>query len=106
MTISETSRSRSLSRDVLSVARYYLGSRTGLVTFAATALGAGAYFNWGWLVAAGIAPIILAVAPCAVMCGLGLCMSGHSRKTPSPDAAAEPSALETKKPGSHGKGCC
>jgi hypothetical protein len=34
---------------------------------------AGASLSWGWLVAAGLAPIILAVAPCAIMCGLGLC---------------------------------
>lgn len=106
MTISENSNSRPLSQDVLSAARYHLGSRTGLVAIAATALGAGAYFNWGWLVAAGIAPIILAVAPCAAMCALGLCMSGHSRQTPSPEPAAEPSSLETKKPDSHGKDCC
>jgi len=38
--------------------------------------------NWGWLVAAGIAPVLVAVAPCAIMCALGLCgmkiMSGSN----------------------------
>ena len=37
-------------------------------------VAAGMYFNWGWFIAIGLAPIVLAVLPCAVMCGLGLCM--------------------------------
>jgi len=39
----------------------------GAATLAALALG------WPWLVAAGLAPLILAFAPCAAMCALGLC---------------------------------
>ena len=30
--------------------------------------------NWNWLVAAGLAPILIVILPCAVMCGLSLCM--------------------------------
>ena len=38
--------------------------------------GAGALvLGWDWLVAAGMASIIIAAAPCLVMCALGLCMS-------------------------------
>ena len=37
-------------------------------------LAAGAYFSWGWLVALGVAPVLVALAPCAAMCALGLCM--------------------------------
>ena len=70
---------RSFAGDVFYAARYYLGGRIGLIAIAAAALGLGAYFNWGWLVAAGIAPILLAVAPCAAMCALGLCMGGKSK---------------------------
>jgi hypothetical protein len=33
------------------------------------------FLNWSWLVAVGIAPLLIAIAPCAVMCALGLCMS-------------------------------
>lgn len=40
------------------------------------ALGAGLALNWDWLTAAGIAPILLSLAPCAAMCALGLCMRG------------------------------
>lgn len=81
MTISDPAKSeqRSLTEDLLAAGRYYLGSRTGLIAIAAIGLGAGAYFNWGWLVAAGLAPILLVVAPCGVMCALGLCMNGRSK---------------------------
>ena len=48
------------------------GRRTWLV-FAAVMLAGGAALNWSWLVAAGIAPLLLAIAPCAAMCALGLC---------------------------------
>ena len=37
---------------------------------------AGGALNWSWLTAIGAAPLILAVAPCALMCGLGLCLRG------------------------------
>lgn len=52
--------------------------RTGWLILAGTIIFAGAVLNWGWLTAVGAAPLILALAPCAVMCGLGLCMSGNN----------------------------
>ena len=66
--------------------------------------GAGALvLGWDWLVAAGLASIIVAVAPCLVMCALGLCMNrraqgqrpaaGTRSAMPGPDATtvqAEP----------------
>ena len=97
------------------------------------ALGAGAYFNWGWLVAAGIAPLLLTALPCVAMCALGLCMKGSSKSpadaaTPHGDSAgdagqsptlrlaatdekADPAgnagaAEETKVTSSNRKGCC
>lgn len=64
----------SLTRDLLYAARYCLGSRRALLTISAIAIVAGFALNWEWLVAAGIAPILVALLPCAIMCGLGLCM--------------------------------
>ena len=52
------------------------GGRRTWVALAAILLVGGAALNWGWLVAAGIAPLLLALAPCAAMCALGLCMKG------------------------------
>lgn len=47
--------------------------RTLTIAAMATAVGTGLFFNWGWLVAIGIAPLILSVLPCLMMCALGLC---------------------------------
>lgn len=95
MTLSDPTKPfpRSLTSEVLYAVRYYLGGRTGLIAIAATALGLGAFFNWGWLVAAGLAPILLAILPCAAMCALGLCMGGRS-KSQSDEGAASPALGE------------
>ena len=53
------------------------GSRGILLGVAALAIG-GAALGWPWLVAIGLAPILLSIAPCAVMCALGLCMMRRS----------------------------
>lgn len=87
---------RSLPQTVMALLRHYLGGRRNLMILAVAVLGIGAYFNWGWLVAAGVAPLLLALAPCAAMCALGLCMMpGKSNATGSkpgdPNAAATPS---------------
>lgn len=63
----------SLSRDLLYALRYYLGNRRALFVIAALGVGAGLALNWSWLAAIGAAPILLALLPCAVMCGLGMC---------------------------------
>jgi hypothetical protein len=77
MTTSDTTKTTdaSLARDLLHAARYYLSGRRGLLILAVVALIGGAALNWGWLVAVGIAPVLLTVLPCLVMCGLGLCMN-------------------------------
>ena len=72
----------SLTRGWLQFARHYLGRRWVLLLLGGLVLAIGAYLNWGWLVAAGVAPILIAVAPCAIMCALGLCamkMTGGSK---------------------------
>ena len=71
----------SLARDLLHAARYYLGGRRGLIVSAALVLVAGLALNWGWLVAAGIAPLLVAVLPCVAMCALGLCMNKAGGKS-------------------------
>ena len=40
--------------------------------------------GWDWLAAAGLATVLVAVAPCLAMCALGLCMrGGKSNSAPS-----------------------
>ena len=58
----------------------FLTRRRSLILAAMALAAAGFWLNWGWLTAVGAAPLLLALAPCAVMCGLGLCMKGGSGK--------------------------
>ena len=44
-----------------------------LIVLTLAVLGEAAALNWGWLAAVGIAPLLLALAPCAAMCALGHC---------------------------------
>ena len=63
----------SLTQDLLPTIRYYLGSRRGVMVLAGIAIVGGLTFNWNWLVAAGIAPILISVLPCAAICAIGVC---------------------------------
>jgi hypothetical protein len=59
----------------------------GLVILAIAGIALGVGFNWSWLVAAGIAPLLLSTLPCLVMCGLGVCVmcrSGEKQSTAAP----------------------
>ncbi len=77
MTIPQSAKAAdaSLGRDRLSAARYYFGGRRGILVLAVITVLAGIGLSWNWLVAAGIAPILLTALPCLVMCGAGLCMN-------------------------------
>jgi hypothetical protein len=90
----------SLARDWLGVARYYLGGRGGLLIVAATVVAGGLALNWSWLVAAGIAPLLIGVLPCVAMCALGLCMHKMGGQSCAADTtvreAAEPSPNEVR----------
>ena len=59
--------------DLVHAARYYLSRPRTLIFLAIAAIAAGLAFNWSWLVAAGIAPLLLTLLPCAAMCALHLC---------------------------------
>jgi len=91
----------SLAQTTVALLRYYLGGRRGLIVLTVIALGAGLILNWSWLVAAGIAPLLLALAPCAAMCALGICMnkmggkSGASQSRPGENTATGPSSPST-----------
>lgn len=71
----------SLTRNILNLAWYYLGNRRGLFIFAGLAIAASLAFNWSWLLAVGIAPILVSVLPCLAMCALGLCMKKAGGKS-------------------------
>ena len=75
----------SLTQTVRGLLGYYLGGRRGIIVLALAAAGIGLYLGWGWLAAVGLAPLLLAVAPCAAMCALGLCMNKGGGKSCSSD---------------------
>ena len=59
--------------------RSWLRSPRGLLLIGIAVIAAGLALGWNWVVAIGLAPIVLAVAPCALMCALGMCMMGMGR---------------------------
>jgi hypothetical protein len=72
-------------------ARHHLSGRRVSIVLGVAIIGAGMVYNWAWLVAIGVAPVILALAPCAAMCALGVCMSRMSGKSCSTKSAADAS---------------
>ncbi len=76
----------SLTQTALGLLGHYLGARRGIIVLALAAAGIGLYLGWGWLAAVGIAPLLLALAPCAAMCALGLCMNRGGGKSCATDA--------------------
>ena len=79
-------RELSLTQTVVGLFGHYLGGRRGIIVLTLAAAGIGLYLGWGWLAAVGIAPILLALAPCAAMCALGLCMNKGGGKSCSTDS--------------------
>ncbi len=63
---------------------------------AAAALTVGIGYNWSWLVAAGIAPLLLSALPCVAMCALGLCMSRMTGSSCRTDAVSEEASGKSK----------
>ena len=94
---SEETSQTSFTHDLLHTVRYYILGRRGLLVLGGLVLIAGLALNWSWLVAADIAPLLLGVLPCLVMCALGLCMKGMTGRScsagradqRSPDAVSE-----------------
>jgi hypothetical protein len=81
---------RSGIRSLLEGARRHLGGRRSLWLIAGLALATGLALKWNWLVAAGVAPVIVSLLPCAAMCALGFC--AHKM---SAGAASKPSAADS-----------
>lgn len=84
----------SLMSTAFALARHYLGGRRGLIVLSVAVLAAAAFFNWGWLVAIGVAPLLVALAPCAAMCALGLCMNKMGGKSCSSDSTTKANPVE------------
>lgn len=79
----------------LGLLRRLIGWR-GVLAIAIAFAAAGLWLGWPWLVAAGVAPIILALAPCLLMCGAmcaaNLCMRPKQEKRSAVGEDSESSA--------------
>lgn len=84
----------SLLRDWLYALRYWVRTRTGAIASLAMIAALGIGFGWSWLVAVGVAPILVAVLPCAAMCALGLCASRLGGRSCSSEADAKAASHE------------
>ena len=82
------------AQDLGAFARHWLRDRRVQVALAIAVVGAGAALNWGWLVAAGVAPLLLSLAPCAAMCALGVCMMGRGGQSCSKGATENAPTIE------------
>lgn len=70
-----------LGQDLWALGRYGLASRTGKLLVGASIVAGGLFLGWDWLVAAGLAPVVLGLLPCAAMCAAGLCMNRGGGKS-------------------------
>ncbi len=86
------------ARDALGWARPWLSGRRIWWIAAALALAAGAALNWSWLVAIGVAPLLVAALPCVAMCALGLCMNRMMGRSCSKEAAARNDSIKAQAP--------
>ena len=84
--------------------RGVLGRRRNQFLLGTSVLTVALAANWSWLSAVGVAPLIVGVLPCLLMCALGLCMGGSGRRscegeaatpgTPFPQTAEQPGATK------------
>lgn len=86
------------ARDALARVRPWLSGRRIWWIAAALALVAGAALNWSWLVAIGVAPLLVAALPCVAMCALGLCMNRMTGRSCSKEAAPVEESVKAPAP--------
>ena len=77
--------------------RSWILSPQGLVVTGITAAVVGLTLSWSWVVALGVALLVLAVGPCLIMCALGLCMNmwDHAGKPSVKQSAAAEAGLQS-----------
>ena len=55
--------------------------RWALVGLGTGGVIAGLALGWDWVVAAGLAPLVVSVLPCVAMCALGMCAMRGGQKS-------------------------
>ena len=97
MTISDSSSSNGQRTSLLDRVRHLFTFRRALWLAAALVSGLGLTLRWNWLVAAGVAPILVSLLPCAIMCAFGFCT--YKATSPAPIAPPRIDTESNTKPG-------
>ena len=65
--------------------------RLVLVGIVLVLIASGVAWQWSWLAAIGVAPLLLSAAPCVAMCAFGLCMHrmGGSTGSAAPNGTSQ-----------------
>ena len=69
-----------LREDISTFLRYHLRGRRGLLALAAVAAVPALWLGGPGLVAAGAVSLLISLAPCLVMCALGICVMRSCNK--------------------------
>lgn len=77
-----------LRQDLAYAARYYLRGWRGLLALAVLVAVPALWLGGPWLVAAGAVSLLISLAPCLVMCALGICMMKKCGKETGSGAVA------------------
>lgn len=93
-----TSPETPLRQDLFHAARYYLRGWRGLVALAVLFAIPAFMIGGPWLVAAGLVPILVSLAPCLIMCALGLCMMKAANKNTAGSGAANAAPSDPSTP--------
>lgn len=64
-------------------------TRKHLMLLGGAVVVGGMAFNWSWLTAIGVAPILLALAPCGIICAFGFCAMGMKNTPAAPTASPD-----------------
>jgi hypothetical protein len=75
----------SLAQAVVNALWPWLHGRRALILAAVVLTVGGLVLGWNWLVAVGVAPILIAALPCIAMCAIGLCAMKGSQSCSTSD---------------------
>lgn len=88
--IEKNTESISKAQQVVNAVWPFISTRKARIVLLLGIVAIGMVFNWGWFVAAGLAPIILGILPCAAMCAMGLCMQPGKEGSCSKNKSNDP----------------
>jgi hypothetical protein len=70
-----------------------LNRRTLFIGLAVAGGAAGMFLGWDWLVATGLASLVLGVLPCVAMCAFGLCAGRMMQSRQRPGGQSTPPSV-------------